>query len=72
MDPDGNITAYDWHFGDGVTGTGKIITHQYASADSYSVVLTVTDSEGLIHQVVKTITVASTQTPPTGQDSQVN
>jgi PKD repeat protein len=70
-DPDGNITAYDWHFGDGVTGTGKTITHQYASADSYSVVLTVTDSEGLIHQTVKTITVASTQTPPTGQDSQV-
>ena len=69
-DPDGNITAYDWHFGDGVTGVGKIITHQYASADSYSVVLTVTDSEGLIHQTVKTITVASTQTPPTGQDIQ--
>ena len=58
-DPDGNITAYEWQFGDGDTGTGVTITHQYASAGSYAVVLTVTDSEGLIHQTVQTITVSS-------------
>jgi PKD repeat protein len=58
-DPDGAIAAYEWQFGDGATGTGVTITHQYAFADSYSVVLTVTDSEGLIHQNVTIITVSS-------------
>jgi PKD repeat protein len=70
IDPDGNITAYNWHFGDGVTGTGKTITHQYDSADSYTVELTVTDDEGLIHQTVKTITVTSAQTSVIGNESQ--
>ena len=58
-DPDGNITAYEWQFGDGATGTGVASTHQYASAGSYAVTLTVTDSEGLIHQAVETIAVIS-------------
>jgi PKD repeat protein len=61
-DPDGTITAYDWQFGDGVTGNGMNISHQYASAGSYAVILTVTDGEGLIHQTIKTITVSSSFT----------
>ena len=56
-DPDGDITAYQWHFGDGVTGAGKTVNHMFTSAGSYYVELTVTDNEGLIHQMVKTINV---------------
>ena len=40
----GNIQSYDWNFGDGTTGSGKIVTHQYGSHGSYMAVLQVTDS----------------------------
>jgi len=43
----GNITSYKWDFGDGFTGSGKIVNHTYSAAGTYMVVLNVTDSEGL-------------------------
>jgi len=46
FDPDGNIVAYDWDFGDGSTGAGATVTHIYTASGSYTVVLTVTDDEG--------------------------
>lgn len=42
-DPDGDILAYAWTFGDGGTGTGAAPTHTYAAGGLYTVVLTVTD-----------------------------
>ncbi|MET4637647.1 PKD domain-containing protein [Mycetocola sp. 2940] len=42
------ITAYEWNFGDGTAlGSGRQVTHNYASAGAYTVTLTVTDSAGL-------------------------
>ncbi|HDS44745.1 MAG TPA: PKD domain-containing protein [Methanomicrobia archaeon] len=45
-DSDGTITAYDWDFDDGSTGSGKTTTHAYGTAGTYTVVLTVTDDRG--------------------------
>jgi outer membrane protein assembly factor BamB len=45
-DPDGNITAYAWDFGDGTTSNDKIVTHIYETAGTYNVTLTVTDNGG--------------------------
>ena len=45
-DPDGNITKYEWEFGDGTNGTGIIADHSYSSAGGYVVSLTVTDDSG--------------------------
>ena len=45
-DPDGSIVSYEWDFGDGNTGSGKIVTHSYPSAGDYTVTLTVTDDKG--------------------------
>jgi PKD repeat protein len=45
-DPDGNIVAYAWDFGDGNTSTAADPSHTYGSADTYTVSLTVTDNEG--------------------------
>lgn len=38
--------GYAWDFGDGQTGSGKIVVHTYAADDAYSVTLTVTDDSG--------------------------
>ena len=40
------IVAYAWEFGDGTTGTGPRVDHQYASKGANAVLLTVTDDEG--------------------------
>ncbi|MCK4309157.1 MAG: PKD domain-containing protein [Candidatus Atribacteria bacterium] len=42
----GNITDYDWDFGDGNTGTGVTAENTYAEVGTYTAVLTVTDSNG--------------------------
>jgi PKD repeat protein len=45
-DPTDTLT-YLWNFGDGSTSSEQSPTHAYASAKTYNVSLTVTDSEGL-------------------------
>jgi PKD repeat protein len=42
-DPDGSIVLYKWDFGDENTTTGIAADHTFATAGTYSVVLTVTD-----------------------------
>jgi gliding motility-associated-like protein len=41
-----NITAYDWSFGDGATGTGASAAHTYMQAGTYDVQLIITDIAG--------------------------
>jgi PKD repeat protein len=55
----GNITSYTWDFGDGTSGTGKIVNHTYTAQGIYTVVLNVTDSEELWDTESKSVTVAS-------------
>ncbi|MGH2873971.1 MAG: PKD domain-containing protein, partial [Solirubrobacteraceae bacterium] len=47
----GSLSSYAWSFGDGATGTGLKLQHTYASAGSYVVTLTVTDSSGSVSSV---------------------
>src|SRR5256885_2010319 len=46
-DSDGQVTTWDWDFGDGTTASGVLVTHTYVVASSYSATLTVTDDVGL-------------------------
>ena len=47
FDPDAAIMRpYEWDFGDGTDGTGKIVNHTYSSPGDYVVSLKVTDSDG--------------------------
>jgi len=72
-DPDGTIVGYIWDFGDGntTTTTSPIITHQYGSPETYTVTLSVKDSEGLVNATRETLLVrayphaAFTYTPST-------
>ncbi|MBN2354876.1 PKD domain-containing protein [candidate division KSB1 bacterium] len=45
-DTDGDITKYEWDFGDGTTGTGPTPIHFYNKPGRYQVELTVTDNSG--------------------------
>jgi len=48
-DSDGLILSYEWNFGDGnvTTTSTPIITHVYANIGNYTVVLIITDDDGL-------------------------
>jgi len=56
-DPDGVVVGWNWDFGDGGNGSGKIVTHTYSSAGNYSVALTVTDGEALTNSTTKQVVV---------------
>ncbi len=65
FDPNGTITAYNWNFGDGATsGAGAVVYHQYSTAGTYTVTLTVTDNGGLTSSVTHTVQVGTPNQPP--------
>ena len=53
----GSITEYDWNYGDDQMDTGSTTTHSYATTGTFTVNLTVTDSEGLTNSTVQAVTV---------------
>jgi PKD repeat protein len=57
FDVDGRIVSYAWNFGDGSTGTGAVVQHQYSFGSSYSVTLTVTDDRGQTNSKSQSFTV---------------
>jgi PKD repeat protein len=57
-DPENQIVAYDWNFGDGShVGHGQAISKIYTSTGSYTVTLTVTDAVGLTSTAQRVIQV---------------
>ena|GEM_PF-280925 len=65
LNPSGGTLSYHWDFGDGTTSTEPNPTHIYISSTvrQFPVVLTVTDSEGVVSRASLTVTVGSL--PPT-------
>jgi len=57
LDIDGTIVSYAWDFGDGFIGTDVVTTHTYESAETFTVILTVTDDLGAIDTFQQEITV---------------
>lgn len=44
-----NITTTDWDFGDGNTGTGTTLNHQYALDGTYSIAMSLTSNNGCVN-----------------------
>ncbi len=57
MDPDGNITSYDWDFDDGKTATGVNVSHAFNADGTYNVRLIVTDNDNKKDTVFKDISI---------------
>jgi hypothetical protein len=54
------VSSYDWNWGDGTThGTGSTASHTYATAGTYSVVLTVTDSNALTNPSTQSVVISA-------------
>ncbi|AQS40597.1 M6 family metalloprotease domain-containing protein [Shewanella psychrophila] len=62
---EGAIT-YLWNFGDGQTSTAQSPSHTYASAGSYTVMMTVTDSLGVVSSQSTPVNVTATVVTPSG------
>ncbi|MEM6991296.1 MAG: PKD domain-containing protein [Myxococcota bacterium] len=56
-DPDGEIVAYDWAFGNGASGVDMLSETNYAEAGCFDVELTVTDDDGATGTATDTIVV---------------
>lgn len=63
-DPDGFVASYDWDFGDGITGSGSLVTHTYSTAGTYSVVLRVTDNQSASSTITHAVTVLAADIAP--------
>jgi PKD repeat protein len=57
------IVSYTWNFGDGTTGSGATTSHTFATANTYTVVLTIKDDAG--HTATARATVSVTDGSPT-------
>jgi PKD repeat protein len=57
------LTSYSWTFGDGHSGSGRLVTHQYRAAGDVVVTLTVTDGTGVRSSRPKALRVGQGERP---------
>lgn len=57
--PGRSIRSFEWDFGDGTSAGGAQVSHAYATAGTYTVVLTVTDDAGRVGTTTTSVTVGS-------------
>jgi PKD repeat protein len=62
-DPDGNLSAWEWTFGDGESSTARDASHAYQAGGTYTVGLNVRDSEGRTSTTSRQVTVPGPQFP---------
>ena len=63
-DSDGNVVGWSWDFGDTNTSTLQNPVHTYASGGTYTVGLTVTDTDGETDNTSQSVTIMEDTEPP--------
>lgn len=63
-DPDGEVVAWRWDFGDGTTSDSATAFHSWAAAGEYTVVLTGTDDDGEVGVDTVRVVVTAPARPP--------
>jgi PKD repeat protein len=58
-DPDGRIIAWHWEFGDGSASTVQNPTYRYENAETYTVILTVTDNDYSTGSCSRSVTITN-------------
>lgn len=61
--PCGAACAYSWDFGDGASATGMVVSHEFRTANTFTVRLSVTDVRGRTATASQAITVEATEKP---------
>ncbi len=64
--------TYSWKFGDGITGSGQAVTHQYGSTGFFTVTLNVTDAEGYSGEIQRSIYVPEPLHADAGSDKYIS
>jgi len=59
--PNGFLKDWRWNFGNGITGTGAVISHTYVLTGQYSVTLMVTDTLNLSNQITWPLIITTTR-----------
>jgi hypothetical protein len=62
-DPDGQLTAWLWEFGDGATADRQTPSHKYAQSGTYTIKLTVTDNRGATASITKRLYIFQAPAP---------
>ncbi len=58
-DSDGSVVDWDWTFGDGSSGAGETVQHEFTAAGSFTVVLRVTDNDGAVDSTSLMVSVSA-------------
>ncbi|MFT4929811.1 MAG: lysyl endopeptidase [Phenylobacterium sp.] len=61
-DNDGSVVSYQWNLGDNSNVNGANVQHTYASSNTYTVSLTVTDNSGATHTMTENVAVSDGNT----------
>lgn len=68
-DPDGEIVAWTWNFGDGNSASGSQVSHTFFEDGNYTVTVSVTDNDGSISSKNRSVSVTAT---PENEDPNAN